>query len=306
MNETRLSWYLYQFLYFIKSRCLGIRKPLLAGIKITHQCNLVCKHCPFREKKGKSLSFSMIKESFKKLYELGVRLIIIEGGEPLLWRDNGYTIHDVVKEAKKLFYCTGITTNGTFPLDVDADIIWVSIDGLEKTHNYIRGKSFHKIINHIKESSHPDIYANITINRLNVSEVPGLVKFLKGIVKGITIQFHYPYGYYPYGDKEADKELYLPMSERTGVLDNLINLKKQGFPVSDSFTCLRALKHNNWKCRPWMIASVDPDGRLTHGCYVKNRGEIACEKCGFAAHAEISLAYNGFIESIRTGNRIFN
>ena len=291
---------MYQFLYFVKCRLVGARNPLLAGMKITHICNLTCRHCPFWKKDKKSLSFPVIKELLTKLYEEGVRILIIEGGEPLLWEDNGYTIHDVIAEAKKLFFCTGITTNGTMPLNVDADIIWVSIDGLKETHNYIRGNCFDKVISHIKSTSHPKVYANITINSLNYEEVPELVKYLATIVSGVTIQFHYPYG-----DNEIDKELYLPVKERYRVLNNLINLKKQGFPVSDSYACLAALKKNSWKCRPWMIASVDPDGTLTHGCYVQNRGKIACKQCGFSAHTEISLAYNGVIESMLTGNRIF-
>jgi hypothetical protein len=54
-----------------------------------------------------------------------------------------------------------------------------------------------------------------------------------------------------------------------------------------------------------MIASVDPSGRLTHGCYVKNRGDIACDQCGFSAHTEISLAYGWRLGPIWTGREIF-
>ena len=55
-----------------------------------------------------------------------------------------------------------------------------------------------------------------------------------------------------------------------------------------------------------MIASVDPSGELTHGCYVKGRGRISCERCGFSAHTEISLAYGGVLGSILAGDRIFH
>ena len=129
-------------------------------------------------------------------------------------------------------------------------------------------------------------------------KIPELVQFLEGKVKGITIQFHYPY-------EDCDEELFLPFDRRRAVLDKLIGMKKRGLPVADSYACLEALKDNRWKCQPWMIASVDPDGQLTRGCYVKGRGEVACERCGFAAHTEISLAYRGVIESILVGKRTF-
>lgn len=232
------------------------------------------------------------------LYQRGVRIIIIEGGEPFLWKDGEYTLENIVTHAKKLFYSVGVTTNGTFPIAIDSEIVWVSIDGLQKTHDKIRGTSFQKIIQNIKTSSHPQIYAHITINTLNWNEIPKLVEFLSSIVKGVTIQFHYPYQ----GDKD---NLFLPFSKRRHVLEELIEMKENSYPVANSYACLSALKDNNWNCYPWMIASIEPDGLITQGCYVKNRGEIACQKCGFSAHTELSLAYSGVLESIMVGKKIF-
>ena len=293
-----LNWYIYLFSCYMKSRLLNIKKPVLAGVKVTYACNLKCKHCPFWSKQEESLSFSQVKESFKDLYELGARVVIIEGGEPFLWKDNGYDIKDIVKEAKKFFFTVGITTNGTFPMEVDSDIIWVSIDGLKETHDRMRGESFEKIMANLENCSHPRVYAHITINSVNWEEVPELVEFISSKVKGITIQFHYPYN-------GGQDKLFLPFSERRKVLCNLIKMKKGGLPIANSYACLQALKDNRWKCHSWMIASVGPDGKITQGCYVKNRGEISCEKCGFSAHTEISLAYSGMIEPLRVGNTIF-
>ena len=274
-------------------------------MKITHACNLTCAHCPFWKKKAESLSFTQAISALRALHQRGVRILIIEGGEPLIWRDGEHDLNDVVDEAKKLFFSVGVTTNGTFPINLDADVVWVSIDGLRETHDRVRGETFDKIMANIEASSHPKIFAHITINSLNCQEVPELVAFLSTVgasgrspVQGITIQFHYPY-------EDVADDLFLPFDRRKHVLDELITLKKQGFPVADSYACLNALKDNRWKCRPWMIASVDPCGKLTEGCYVKDRGTISCEKCGFAAHTEISLAYGGALGAILAGRKIF-
>lgn len=287
----------YLLSYYLRS-LVGQKRPLLGGIKLTHACNLSCKHCPFRKRDVDSLSFAEAISSLTTLYDWGVRILIIEGGEPFLWRDGEYGVNDVVAEAKKLFFSVGVTTNGSFPIEVDSDIVWVSVDGLEETHDSIRGKSFARLIANIESSSHPRIYAHVTINTLNWEEIPELVAFLSHRVKGITIQFHYPY-------QEVEEELFLPFDKRRQVLDGLIEMKRQGLPIADSYACLKALKDNRWKCRPWMIASVDPDGKITHGCYLEGRGEISCERCGFSAHTEISLAYNGVLEAILAGRRIF-
>jgi MoaA/NifB/PqqE/SkfB family radical SAM enzyme len=233
----------------------------------------------------------------RELYRKGIRLLIIEGGEPFLWKDGGYTIHDVVDAARPLFLSVGITTNGTFPIKSNANTIWVSIDGLRDTHNRMRDNSFDAVLENIGNSRHPNIFANITINRINAGEIPDLVKFLKGKVKGITIQFHYPY--------EKDDSLILSFDERRKVLNSLIGLKQKGYPIADSHRALDALKHNSWSCRDWMLANVEPDGTINLGCYVKGRGDIQCRWCGFAAHTEISLAYGWHVPSIMAGRRIF-
>ncbi len=233
-----------------------------------------------------------------ELYQQGVRILIIEGGEPFLWSDGEYSLKDIVTEAKKLFFSVGITTNGTFPLDVDSDIIWVSIDGLKETHNQIRGESFDQIIANVSTYIHPKIYDHITINSLNYEEIPSVVEFMANKVKGITIQFHYPYG----GDTN---KLFLEWDKRRRVLDNLIQLKRKGLPMANSYACLKALKDNSWTCHPFMIASVEPDGKITHGCYVKNRDKVSCADCGFSAHTEISLAYNTVMEAMKVGTDSF-
>jgi MoaA/NifB/PqqE/SkfB family radical SAM enzyme len=277
---------------------IGRKKPILAGVKLTHECNLACVHCPFRKKKTPALTFDQAVSSFNALHHLGVRIIIIEGGEPFLWKDGDKDLNELVREARRFFFNVGVTTNGTFPLDAATDIVWVSIDGMKQTHDRIRGTSFDRIMQNISESSHERIFAHITINSMNWEEVPEIVRFLAGKVKGITVQFHYPF-------EESEDSLILEGEKRAKVLDQLMKLKRQGLPVSDSYACLKALKKNRWKCRPWMIASVDPGGKLTHGCYVKDRGRISCEECGFSAHTEISLAYGGSPGALLAGLKIF-
>jgi MoaA/NifB/PqqE/SkfB family radical SAM enzyme len=295
---SRFPWPLYFLKYYIECRFLGKRDPILGGYKITNLCNMECIHCPFWKRQDKTaLTFEEIREKLKELHCLGVRILIIEGGEPFLWKDGRYGLEDVVKEAKKYFYSVGITTNGTFPLDSDANALWVSIDGLKETHDSIRGESFDKIMENIERSAHPNILANITINTKNAGELTSLVKFLSLKVKGITIQFHYPY--------EKIDDLFIPLKERGVILDDLITLKDRGYPLLDSVLCLKALKDNSWACHDWMIANMEPDGKINLGCYVKKRGEVNCDYCGFAAHTEISLAFDLRFSPILVGKKIF-
>lgn len=295
-----MNWFGYFLNYFIRSRVFGDRKPILAGFKLTHKCNLACRHCPFWKRQyNEMLKFDQAVDILHKLYDLGVRIVIFEGGEPFLWKDGKYNINNVIDEAAKLFFSVGVTTNGTFPIEIpSANTVWVSFDGLRETHNYIRGKQiFDDVIKNIQNSSHPNIYASVTINKLNVKEIPELVRFLNKLVKGITIQFHYPY--------DQVDDLMVSKDERHWILDELIKLKKAGYCIADSYKALEALKENKWRCHDWMLADVDPDGKINLGCYVKNRGKVSCKDCGFAAHTEISIAYDLNIEAVMVGRTIF-
>jgi len=291
--------YEYVLSYYVQSK-LGRKKPILGAMKLTRNCNLECAHCPFCQKNGNGLTYAKALNCMKTLYKWGVRILILEGGEPFLWHDDDHDLRKLVQEARKLFFSVGIVTNGTFPIDVKTDVVWVSIDGLRDTHNQLRGDSFDAALGNIEASEHPRIFAHVTINAANRQEIPELVKFLKDKVEGVTIQFHYPYRH-----DATDDRLRLPLEARREVLDTLISLKKQHLPVIDSYACLEALKTNRWECHSWMLANVEPDGTMTKGCYAKNRGAVACENCGFAAHTELSLSYNGVIEAMLVGMKIF-
>ncbi len=295
MNPCRV---LYLAKYYARARFLQQKQPILAGMKLTHKCTLKCCQCPYWRRPLPDLKWTQIQELIPDLYRQGIRFLVLEGGEPFLWKDGEHGIDEVVRMAKKFFFCVGITTNGTLPLNVGADVVWVSVDGLRDTHDKLRGESFDRVIGNIQASRHPKILANITINRLNYQEIPDLVRFLAPLVKGITIQFFYPY--------PESENLLLTRDQRTEVLDRLIGLKKAGYPVSDSILALETLKVNSWVCEPWMIANVEPDGTFNQGCYLQNRtaDDNPCELCGFAAHTEISLAYQLHWSAIMAGKEI--
>lgn len=291
------SHYLYFVKHNIECRLLKHRRPLLAGFKLTNRCNLRCRACPFWQKADDDIPYTVAIDNLNTLYHAGVRLLIFEGGEPMIWRDGDKKFEDVVKAAQERFFCTGVTTNGLCALETSADTVWVSVDGLRETHNFNRGNSFDRVMDNITSSPHPKILANITINRVNCREIPELVQFLEGKVKGITIQFYYPY--------EGTEDLWVDTEDRVWVLDELLRLKREGLPVLDSCVTLEALKENRWRCHSWLIANAESDGSINYGCYLRNRADISCVKCGFAAHIEISKAYDWNWQAIRAGSRIF-
>lgn len=285
---------------FLSYNVLGKASPVLAGYKITHNCNLKCSHCPYWKRTGEEQDFVGVVETMRQLKQMGVKILILEGGEPLLWRDSKKNVRHVVEAARKLFPCVCMTTNGTLGWrGLELDRVWVSLDGPARIHDQIRGRGmFARALKNLQRPGQTGSFVSTTVNTLNAEGIPGLVTMLLGIVDGVTIQFYYPYDGFP-------DPLFLPVTERASLLNQLIFLKGLGYPVANSFKSLNDLKQEKWACEDKLLANAEPDGTVLHGCYLKNRAPQVCSCCGFSAHNEMTLAFNGNLESILTGMKIF-
>lgn len=291
--------------HWVSYHLTGDRRPLLAGFKLTHRCNLRCRTCPFWQRPRPDVTWEGVQAGLDELYAAGCRILILEGGEPTLWHDGDRRLEDVIGAARaRGFARIGITTNGTLPIETGADIVWVSFDGLRETHEAVRGPIWERVMANIAASRHPRILAQVTISRTNWLELPELIRFLSDHVQGVTFQFFYPY-------RESD-DLWLPWPERARVLRELAALKDQGYPVLDSYRVLRDLADNRWHCHDWLIADAEPDPEnparavVHRGCYLKGRAEADCRLCGFAAHAELSLAFDLHPGAIWAGQQVFH
>ncbi len=289
--------------FFLRTKLLRKKVPLLASFKLLYQCNLSCRVCPYHLRKNEEsscISFDAAIKVLDQLKNIGCQIVVFEGGEPLLWKDGKHSFSDLVLYAKEAFMCIAVTTNGTFSLDIPADIVWVSIDGTKKTHDRLRSNSFDRLIENIKKTSHNKVFVHFTANKENHHDMESLFVALAKIntVKGITLQLVYPY-------KQGEDDLSLSYEERKAVIKKTIKLKKTGIPVLNSVSRLNAMIDNRWKCHDGILINVDPDASITSGCYVKNRGEVYCKDCGFTPVAEASGALDLRPGSILAGWKIF-
>lgn len=289
--------------FFYRTCMLRHECPLIASFKVTYQCNLACRACPFHflaGEPGSHMDWDTACSSLDALARMGCPIVVFEGGEPLLWSAGTHTFRDLVDYAKERFGIVCVTTNGTLALDCPTDILWVSVDGLRDTHNYLRSDSYDLVMENLRASSHPKLFVHITLNRLNFRECADIVRTVSSIptVKGITLQLFYPYG-------QGEESLALTGEERKLVLDNVLALKKKGYPILNSAWALNAMIDNSWPCREKLLANVSPDGRVVLGCYVKDRGEVVCSQCGFTPVAEASGAYSLLPGPLMAGLKIF-
>ncbi|MEN6622435.1 MAG: radical SAM protein [Smithella sp.] len=298
-----LPWPLDLAHFYFNRKILGQKIPLLASFKITYRCNLACLPCPFHlrsDYENSHMSWDSAITALESLHKMGTRFVVFEGGEPLLWRNGSYRLHDLVRYAKKRFLRVALTTNGTLPLDVPADIIWVSLDGMKEAQNKLRSNSFDRVCSQIKKARHPRVFIHCTLNSLNWRDIESLAGYVKNTptIQGMTVQFFYPYN-------QGENDLALSWEDRRTAINKIIELKKMGFPILNSIGTLKAMIGNRWHCHDDILVNVDPDGTITKGCYVKGRGTINCHSCGFTPVAEASRALDLKPDSILAGWRLF-
>lgn len=172
--------------YIERKETTGLSAPLKISLNITKRCNLRCKHC-FTDAgnfDSNELTTAELFGFIDQMRKAGSFFITIGGGEPLLRGD----LFEIIKYARDNFIAVSIVTNGLLIDEeiakkfnaLNLDTITVSIDGLEKNHDQIRGVgNFRKTVDKIKilreNCRTTKLAARVTINSLNIDEYKELI-----------------------------------------------------------------------------------------------------------------------------------
>ncbi|MBE9238834.1 nif11-class peptide radical SAM maturase 3 [Anabaena aphanizomenioides LEGE 00250] len=157
--------------------------------EITLKCNLACQHCGSRagHTRTNELSTAEALDLVKQMAEVGIKEVTIIGGEAFL-RSDWLEIAQAITEAGML---CGMTTGG-YGITLDTaqrmkaagiQVVSVSVDGLEATHDRIRGKQgswkwAFQTMSNLKEAGIP-FGCNTQINRLSAPEFPQIYEHLR-------------------------------------------------------------------------------------------------------------------------------
>lgn len=301
------AWWYFQVAIFRK------KKPLQSVVFITDECNLRCKHCMLQQVANHNVkNMEQIRRDLEECYKMGSRFIDFEGGEVSLWRDGDKRINDVIDMAHEIgFYTCTITTNGQFPIrGTHADSLWVSMDGVGKYHDDIRGEgTFARLEKNIAESGCKDLSVNMVVNSRNYENVDEAIEYVRNNphIKSISINFHTPF--------EGTEQLYLDPEIRRNIIDRVIGYKKKGYPIMNSVSGLKYMRMVDgkdyskdgsfeppFKKYCWVTNFMFPDGRKLDRCM----GEYykVCHKCGFCMGGEMAAVFNMKIDTILSGLKL--
>ena len=296
------------------SNLFDVKIPLFCGHKLTYNCNLRCIMCPFWKRPSPDSSIDQEKAILKQVYNSGACGIAFEGGEPLLRND----LVEILAFSRSLPLHTSLITNGTLlesRIDEIASyingVVYVSLDGLEKTHDVIRGVggSFRKAVRGISAAKEKvAVTINTTIMAENIDEIESMVRLAKELGTKISIAVAHEY---------CNVNASSPTTGKTSkIAHRLIEMKHEGYPIVNSIGYFKVMaKEKNWQCKPWAMVNIDPNGKVVLPCYVHNDyassvsiSEVGiknavsgfdwkkiknCRKCSLHCYVEPSLVLSG-------------
>lgn len=288
----KISTFLRFSMFGISTILFHRKKPILGTIILTDKCNLSCKHCAVNNITSVIYPYEQIKKEMQILYRKGIRILFFCGGETFLWQDRGKTLRDLVIEAKKMgFLIVNVVTNGTFPMNLpEADLILLSLDGGKENHNLIRGDTYDKIIDNIKNAASSNICLYMAINKINRNDIPEVCRTAKDLanVRAVSFNFHTPY--------PGTEQLSLTVSEKEMCCGRIAEMMDQGMPVFNLKSAFPYIIHNKFHA-PCYQCVVMENGKLSVcGRCIDVPG--LCGQCGYFFAAEYALVFEGNLRVI--------
>lgn len=230
-----------------------IASPLTGSIGVTQRCDSRCYYCDIWKWQDfiPDPTIEEFKKIFSSLSNLGVKVVSLSGGEPLLRKD----IEEVISIVKNYNMRAQIVTNGVLLskdriiklLKVGLDCVTLSLDTVNpEVYQKLRGVPFRiveqaleSLIYAKEENPHVDVAISCVINRYNIGKLVPLVEKIVDIGESKVLINFQSYERVPgrvNDDLIPDPEMYPALCEE---IEKLIKIKKQGFSITNSLTFLR-------------------------------------------------------------------
>jgi radical SAM enzyme (rSAM/lipoprotein system) len=247
----------------------------------TLRCNLECLHCGSDCKKDASIKdmpavdFLRAIDEITEIVNPNKTMIVLTGGEALLRKD----LEQIGLSLYKRGFPWGIVSNGMLLtrnrintlLNAGLRAITISLDGMEESHNWLRGtsKSFSSALNAISLlPAIPDIKYDVVtcVNQKNVNE---LIQ-LKELLIQIGVKEWRIFTIFPIGRATEHKELQLLPEDFKKLFDFIAHTRREG-RIKLNYGCEgflgnyeREVRDNFFICRAGInIASILADGSIS-------------------------------------------
>jgi MoaA/NifB/PqqE/SkfB family radical SAM enzyme len=295
--------------------------PISVGYELTHLCNLACDYCDRHTPDPEEMDIESIYRVLNEFYDLGMRHISLDGGEPLTHRNIDEIVHFLKKKGVRVY----MNTNGILiPRHKDAiqqlGKVKISLDGPQAAHDAIRGKNAYKRAvqgAHLARDWGIPVEFTCVVGKHNVDGLEELLEWAETERYSIVFQPARPSLFL---DTERESQPWLleqePMRKAFTMLEKR---KKTSSAIGNRWSSLRHFQqfpnNINIPCAAGAInVTMDPAGRLYHCGQVNrmNRSNNAarlgveqafgrlirrgCSQCWCARVVEENYAWGGRVD----------
>ena len=237
---------------------------------LTDTCNLSCRHCLFAASpaKDRSIDQQSLLQTIDEALLLGCKLFSFTGGEPFVYPEFLAILSELLRNNPECH--AAVLTNGMLLQESLTDLqqmerlhLQISLDGLEKGHDSLRGRgTFQAVTRNLKALHQADIpfTLSVAVSRDNIDDLPALVSlgaslgaasihflyhFIRG--KGSAEQFCSPEEMFP-----KIREAWLLANKLGLKIDNIETLRSQVFSTPGTRYDLSSTA--------WESIAIGPDG----------------------------------------------
>ncbi|MFC1658037.1 radical SAM protein [Candidatus Omnitrophota bacterium] len=177
----------------IQKRLQKAKSPFLISWALTHRCNHNCLYCQIYKIKCREMNTKEALRIINELAAMGVMLICLSGGEPLLRDDIGEIINFIRK--KKIAF--DISSNGYLVEEKISQIdglraLCLSLDGPQEIHDYIRRKkgAYKRVLEaaRLAKKKKIPVYFRTVLSRLNLNRIDFILNLASRLEIGVLFQ----------------------------------------------------------------------------------------------------------------------
>jgi hopanoid biosynthesis associated radical SAM protein HpnH len=264
--------------YILKQRLSGReRYPLVLMLEPLFRCNLACPGCGKIDYPDEILNRRLsVRECVEAAEDCGAPIVSIPGGEPLIHKEIGEIVEELVKRKRFVYLCTNaLLLRKKLHLFKPTPYLTFSVhlDGLEAEHDRAVDQDgvFKRAVAAIGEAQARGFRVNVNCTLFDNAKPDDVATYLDYVrdlgVEGVTISPGYAYERAPdqahFLNRRRTKELFREVFRRG---------KGRSWRFSQSSLFLDFLAGNqNYRCTPWSNPTRNVFG-WQRPCYLLNEG----------------------------------
>ncbi len=266
--------------YVMKQRLLGReRYPLVLMLEPLFRCNLACPGCGKIDYPDEILNRRLsVADCIKAVEECGAPVVSIPGGEPLLHKEIGEIVAEIVARKRFVYLCTNaLLLEKKLDLFKPSPYLTFSVhlDGLEAEHDVAvdQGGVFARAVKAIRAVKAAGFRVNVNctlFDNAKPERVAAFFDFVGGLgVEGITVSPGYAY------ERAPDQQHFLNRRQTKTLFREIFRLGKgKNWTFSQSSLFLDFLAGNQeYRCTPWGNPTRNIFG-WQRPCYLLNEGYV--------------------------------